>query len=71
MKRVVFFGGVLGFLMVGFIFPNEVQAGEPKVLIPEVMWDFGLIPVSSVVSHHYLVRNVGTDTLKIEGVKPG
>ena len=71
MKRVVFFCGVMLLLTLGAIFVYEAQAGEPKILIPETTFDFGLVPAGSVVSHHYLVRNMGTDTLKIKSVSPG
>ena len=71
MKRAVFFFGVLLLLTLGLIFLYEAQAGEPKVLIPEPKFDFGLIPAGSVVSHYYLIKSVGTDTLKIERVRPG
>jgi hypothetical protein len=71
MKRTVFFFGVMMLLTLGLIFLYEAQAGEPKVLIPEPKWDFGLTPGGSVVSHHYLIKNLGTDTLKIQSVRPG
>jgi hypothetical protein len=71
MKRVIVFFGVITLLVLGLIFLYEAQAGGPKVLIPETKWDFGLVPAGSVISHYYLVKNLGTDTLKIESVKPG
>ena len=71
MKRLILFSGVLVLLTLGLIFVHEAQAGEPKVLIPEPRWDFGLIPGGSVVSHYYLIKNLGTDVLKIEKVRPG
>jgi hypothetical protein len=71
MKRLILFCGVLALLTLGLISVHQVQAGEPKVLIPEPRFDYGLIPAGSVVSHHYLIKNVGTDTLKIEKVRPG
>ena len=71
MKRAVFFFGMMVLMVLGVIFMCQAQAGEPKVLIPETMWDFGLIPAGNVVSHYYLIKNVGTDTLKIEKVRPG
>lgn len=71
MKRAVFFCGMLMLLTLGLIFLYEAQAGEPKVLIPDSKWNFGFIPGGSVVSHQYLIKNVGTDTLKIQGVRPG
>ncbi len=71
MKRAVFFCGLILVGAVGLTFLYEAQAGEPKALIPETSFDFGLIPAGSVVSHHYLIKNAGTDSLKIEGVRPG
>lgn len=71
MKRVVFFFGMMALMVLGVIFMYQAQAGEPKVLIPETTWDFGLIPAGNVVSHYYLIKNVGTDTLKIDKVRPG
>jgi len=47
------------------------QAEGPALLIPETVFDFGYAPPRSALSHHYLVKNVGTDTLKIEKVRPG
>jgi hypothetical protein len=71
MKGMVLFCGVLVVVIVGLIFLYEAQAGEPKVLIPETSWDYGYVPGGSVISHFYLVKNVGTDTLKIKSVNPG
>ena len=71
MKRAIFFCGLLLVLTFGLIFLYEAQAGEPKVLIPEPNWDYGLIPGGSVVSHYYLIKNEGNDILKIESVRPG
>jgi hypothetical protein len=71
MKRLTFLCAVFVLLTFGSILLCEVQAGEPKVLIPEPRWDFGLIPAGSVVSHYYLIMNAGTDVLKIEKVRPG
>jgi len=44
---------------------------EPKILIPEMRWDFGHVPQQSVLTHDYWIKNIGTDTLKIIRVKPG
>ena len=71
MKRLIFLCAVFVLLTFGLILLCEAQAGEPKVLIPEPRWDFGLIPAGSVVSHYYLIMNAGTDVLKIEKVRPG
>jgi hypothetical protein len=71
MKRLIFLCAVFVLLTSGLILLREAQAGEPKVLMPEPRWDFGLIPGGSVVSHYYLIKNAGTDTLKIDNVRPG
>lgn len=44
---------------------------EPKMIIPEMRWDFGHVPQQSVLTHDYWIKNIGTDTLKIIRVKPG
>ena len=71
MKRLTFLCAVFVLLTFGLILLCEAQAGEPKVLMPDPRWDFGLIPAGSVVSHYYLIMNAGTDVLKIEKVRPG
>jgi hypothetical protein len=50
---------------------QSVFAGQPKLVIPDPIFDFGYAPTKTTVSHYYLVKNVGTDSLKIENVKPG
>jgi hypothetical protein len=71
MKRVVLFCEVMALLILGAFFVCQAQAGEPKILIPQNSFDFGLVPTGSVVSHYYLTKNVGTDTLRIRAVSPG
>lgn len=71
MKRTV---RVILFLFLVYLvgsFINQAQAEGPKLLIPQTMFDFGYVPPQSVISHYYLVKNVGEDTLKIEKVKTG
>ncbi len=58
------------FCLVGTLISN-VFAGQPKLLIPETSFDYGYVPTKSTISHYYLVKNLGTDSLKIENVKPG
>lgn len=71
MSKVVFFCEVMVLLILGVILVCQAQAGEPKILIPETSFNFGLVPAGSVVSHYYLTKNMGTDTLKIKAVSPG
>lgn len=62
---------ILFLLYLAGFFARQAQADGPQLLIPQTMFDFGYVPPKSVVSHYYLVKNVGDDTLKIENVKPG
>lgn len=62
---------ILFLLYVTGSFIHQAQAEGPALLIPEIKFDFGYVPPQSRISHHYLVKNVGTDTLKIQNVKPG
>jgi len=71
MKRTIRLVLILFLLYLAGSFIHQVQAEGPKLLIPETVFDFGYAPPQSKISHHYLVKNVGTDTLKIEKVRPG
>jgi hypothetical protein len=71
MKRAVRLVLVLFLLYLVGSFICQAQAEGPKLLIPETVFDFGYAPPSIVLSHYYLIKNVGTDILKIENVRPG
>jgi hypothetical protein len=71
MKGAVRLVLVLFLLYLAGFLVSQAQADGPKLLIPQTLFDFGYIPPQSAVSHYYLVKNVGTDTLKIENVKTG
>jgi hypothetical protein len=45
--------------------------GTPQISVPETHWEYGNVPQNGVLSHNYIVRNLGTDTLKIIQVRPG
>lgn len=62
-KRILFFAIIMGFTSLAF--------ADPKILVPEQKWDFGNVPQQGTYTHDYLVKNIGTDTLKIIKVKPG
>jgi hypothetical protein len=65
---ILFLLGLVG----GSVNRAQAEEGEgPELLIPQTMFDFGFVPPQSMISHYYLVKNVGGDTLKIENVKPG
>jgi len=71
MKRVIGLVVILCLLCFVGNFIHKAQAGGPKLLIPETTFDYGYAPPKSVLSHYYLVKNLGTDSLKIKDVKPG
>jgi hypothetical protein len=67
MKKPKLLAMTLLFLF-GFI--GLVQA-QPRLTIPESVFDFGKVPQHSQISHIFWLHSTGTDTLKIENVKPG
>jgi hypothetical protein len=71
MKRAVTVVLFLFLVIVVGSFISQAQAEGPKLLIPQTSFDFGYVPPQSVISHYYMVKNVGEDILKIEKVKPG
>ncbi len=71
MKRIVSLVLVFSLLYLAGSFIQKVRAEGPALVIPETRFDFGYAPPHSRISHYYLVKNVGTDTLKIKKVKPG
>jgi hypothetical protein len=71
MKKVIYAMLVLFLLYLTGSFVEQAQAEGPKLLIPQTIFDFGNVPPQSIISHYYLVKNVGDDTLKIQEVKPG
>jgi hypothetical protein len=71
MRKVVWLAGVLFILFFSVDLTQSAGAEEPKLLIPETSFDYGYVPPRSTLSHYYLVKNAGTDTLKIKEVKPG
>lgn len=64
---------ILGAVILTFalLFSSSLTASKedgPRIDVPKTTWDFGKIPESSVVSHAYLIKNIGADTLKITEV---
>lgn len=45
------------------------QAGTPQIDFSERVWDFGLTPQKSTVTHVFWIKNIGTDTLRDISVK--
>jgi hypothetical protein len=57
-------------LMLILVFLATIAMASPKISIPVTSWDFGNVPQNSTVQHDFLVKNIGTDTLRILSVKP-
>jgi hypothetical protein len=51
--------------------PQQSRQTGASILIPSATFDFGEALEGSVVSHDFIVKNTGTDTLEISKVKPG
>jgi hypothetical protein len=52
------------------IWPVMAMA-SPQISVPETHWEFGNVPMNSIISHDYWIRNTGSDSLKIIEVRPG
>ncbi len=52
------------------LLPGMVFA-QPKLTIPDSIFDFGFVPQNSGISHVFWLHSTGTETLKILSVKPG
>jgi hypothetical protein len=52
------------------LIPVIALAG-PQISIPEKHWDYGFVPQNAALTHTYLIKNTGDDTLRITEVKPG
>lgn len=62
-------------LMVLLLLTTIVAYAQKKELSPgrisfsETMWDFGHVPKTGIVSHTYMIKNIGQDTLIIVKVR--
>jgi hypothetical protein len=68
--RRIIAGVTLGFSLI--LFPGALTAA-PKIEVDSANFDIGDIHEGNVdvVKHAFRIKNTGTDTLKIEKVKPG
>ena len=48
-----------------------IADAQPKMSIPNSIFDFGFVPQNSKISHVFWLHSTGTDTLKILKVTPG
>jgi len=44
------------------------QVGQPKISVPQPVYDFGDVQTGEIVKHKFIVANNGTDILKIDRV---
>ncbi len=51
-------------------FAQNLPASGAKISFSESMWDFGYVPKVGTVTHTYIIKNIGTDTLIIVKVRP-
>jgi len=62
------FAGTL--LLISFL-AGIVPAAEPGIDIPEHVFNFGFVSRKVEVTHQFVIRNIGEDSLHILDVKPG
>ncbi len=61
----------LGIVMVFLVAFCMQAAAEPKLTIPDSIFDFGFVPQNAKISHDFWLHSTGTDSLKIVKVSPG
>lgn len=67
-----FFSIVIGCIGMGFFLEGaELRASESPAIIAETSYNFGELSESAPVSHDFIVKNTGKNTLNIRDVKPG
>jgi hypothetical protein len=50
--------------------PSENRADAPSMVIQETKFDFGEVDEASLVSHDFIVKNLGNAELQINKVSP-
>lgn len=72
MKKITYLFPIFIFLLLfSLSLAQKKTPIGPKIFLPEKEWDFGYIPQNAVVSHFFLIKNTGDDTLQIIKVRPG
>lgn len=62
---------LLSFLLITvFAFAQKQELSRGRISFSETMWNFGNVPKTGIVSHTYLIKNIGQDTLTIVKVRP-
>jgi len=63
--------GCAGTLLVISVLVGNVLAAEPAIDMPEHVFNFGFVSRKVEVTHPFIIRNTGEDSLHILEVKPG
>ena len=50
---------------------DSVQVKGPRIAIEEKTFDFGIVPADTLISHVFVIKNAGDDSLKIYRLKSG
>ena len=58
-------------ILAALILTAGAALAGPQLAIPEVEFIFGKVPQHSSISHRFLIKSVGDDTLRITKVVPG
>jgi hypothetical protein len=67
MKKIM---PILFLLIYLFAFAGPLAA-QPKLSIPDSIFDFGFSPQNAKISHKFWLHSTGTDSLKIIKISPG
>ncbi len=66
------FYSLLIFFVPLVLFAQEPQKVDgPLMQVSETVFDFGNVPTDTVVSHIFVLKNVGSDSLRIQRIKSG
>jgi hypothetical protein len=71
-KALIFFSLILPFFFLSLLaYSQKLKSSFPnaKIQLSERFWDFGYVPEGIKVSRIFLIKNTGTDTLIISGVR--
>ena len=58
------------FLTTILAFAQKQPTSGARISFSETVWDFGYVPKTGTVSHTYIIKNTGSDTLIIVKVRP-
>ena len=58
-------------LLVSFAYGQEEKTKGPKIAGDNLSFDFAEVDEGAPVTHTYIIKNLGSEDLKIEKVQPG